>query len=348
VVCYLQSTTEENLYLCVINKAWGAKTNKLSHWLPRDIVIVYVDRALAALFEVSGMPFYDETPIWPGDIYPYRVPIELHKIVHPGYRYSISNLDTREVLFRHHSTAYGVSVVLTAKPLHEEPADLLLEHLEQSPAWEPFDPLGMLEAVREQLSVEQEFIDQEVVEARPIDEQQADEYSPHTQMQLYLAQLGRSLHFDIWIPKADQGLFYRGVRLGELSEPELPALPFNNKVIQIIGNIDVIWFQDGHPTHLFEVEHTTSVYSGLLRMSDLITLIPSLDIRMYICADEERKNKVRAEVARPTFSRKPTPLVERCRFIPFRQLAEFMEEQHKYLRHFNISILDDLSDSLEI
>jgi hypothetical protein len=37
------------------------------------------------------------------------------------------------------------------------------------------------------------------------------------------------------------------------------------------------------------VEHTTAVYSGLLRMSDLITLHPNLTIRLYIVAPDARK-----------------------------------------------------------
>ena len=58
---YLQSTSEENLYLCVLNGLWGSKTDKLSQWRPNDSVIMYVNRALAAVFTITGEPFRDET-----------------------------------------------------------------------------------------------------------------------------------------------------------------------------------------------------------------------------------------------------------------------------------------------
>ena len=40
----------------------------------------------------------------------------------------------------------------------------------------------------------------------------------------------------------------------------------------------------------FEVEHTTAVYSGLLRMADLLALQPNMDIRLHIVAPDERRD----------------------------------------------------------
>ena len=60
----------------------------------------------------------------------------------------------------------------------------------------------------------------------------------------------------------------------------------------------------------FEVECTTSVYSGLLRMSDLMALQPNLDINLYLVAPDERREKVKQEILRPTFSLREKPLAE--------------------------------------
>jgi hypothetical protein len=343
---YLQSTTEENLYLCIINGVWGSKTNKLSQWKRGDHMLVYVNRALAALFEITSESFYDESPVWPEDVYPYRVKLDLQKIIAPDQRYSISNADTRQSLFKHHTTAYGVTLVLGARPLESEPANLLLHHLEESPDWEGFDASSRLETLTKEQELEQIAIAEEAVQARPRVAEDIEAPSPHTQMQFYLAKLGRSLGFQVWIPKADQGLVYDGQPLEELSEAELPELPFNDYVIRIIRNIDVIWLQDDHPVRLFEVEHTTSIYSGLLRMSDLVSLIPSLTIQIYICASESRKEKVGFEVKRPTFNQKSLQLAKRCRLISFEKLEEFMRAEQQYIRHFSVSILDELSESL--
>lgn len=45
--------------------------------------------------------------------------------------------------------------------------------------------------------------------------------------------------------------------------------------------------------------HTTSIYSGLLRMADLMALQPNLDIRAHIVAHDETKDKVIQEISRP-------------------------------------------------
>lgn len=343
---FLQSTNEENLYLCIINGLWGSKTNKISHWNPGDIILIYLNRRLTAIFSITTEPFFDETPIWPADTYPYRVRIKLQKLVHPEHRISIGERDIRDLLYEHHTKSYAVGLVLSARPLNEEVAHYLIQYLDQALEWTGFDPNYMLNTLREQQTEMQEVIDEEVIQARSTASNHDVEASIHTQMQFHLAQLGRSMRFQIWIPKADQGRTYQGKALGELSRSELPPLPFNEEVLRIIRNIDVIWLEDEHPTRLFEVEHTTSIYSGLLRMSDLVTLIPSLNIYMYICADAERKDKVRAEVNRPTFSRRSIPLIERCRFIPFEELSAFMKTKSELLPHLNVTILDELSESL--
>jgi len=67
---------------------------------------------------------------------------------------------------------------------------------------------------------------------------------------------------------------------------------------------------------------------------------------MYICFQHRARNKVRAEVNRPTFANKAVPLAEICRFIAFERLTDFMAAQRDYLEYFNVSILDELSESL--
>lgn len=343
---YLQLTTEENLYLAILDGVWGSKTNKIADWGAGDLLIVYVERALTALFTILDEPYYDELPVWPGDLYPHRVPVRLEKIIAPADRYPLGSADTRRALVKHHTGAYGVVLVLGARALAPEPERLLLKHIERAPAWEGFDANRLLVSLRAQRVVQQAALIEEVIGARPEPARDSEEPTPHTQMQFYLAQLGHALGYQVWIPRSDQWREYHGTRLAELSTESLPPLPFNEHAQRIIRNIDVIWLDEGHPARLFEVEHTTAIYSGLLRMSDLITLIPSMNIAMYICSGAERKDKVIAEVNRPTFARRGVPLSERCRFIPFEKLADFMNAQRDYLGHFNASIVDELSESL--
>ncbi len=57
-------------------------------------------------------------------------------------------------------------------------------------------------------------------------------------------------------------------------------------------------------------------------MSDLLALQPNLDIRLYLVAPDERRNKVQQEILRPTFALRDKPLAQVCGFLPFSTLME--------------------------
>ncbi len=60
---------------------WGSKINSLSKWNPGDKLIFNVDRKLAAVAEVTGEAFKDETPLWGNGTFPYRIPIKFNCIL---------------------------------------------------------------------------------------------------------------------------------------------------------------------------------------------------------------------------------------------------------------------------
>ena len=105
-----------------------------------------------------------------------------------------------------------------------------------------------------------------------------------------------------------------------------------NRTVELI---DVLWLRGNAIIAAFEIESTTSIYSGLLRMSDLITMQPNLNIPLYLVAPDERRDKVITEVNRPTFSRRNPPMNSICSFIPFstlRRNLEMMGDNTRYLR----------------
>jgi hypothetical protein len=63
-------------------------------------------------------------------------------------------------------------------------------------------------------------------------------------------------------------------------------------------------------TVAFEIESISSIYSGILRMSDLISMQPNLNIPLYIVAPDDRRYKVFKEVNRRTFSKLSPQLPE--------------------------------------
>lgn len=159
--------------------------------------------------------------------------------------------------------------------------------------------------------------------------------SLHTKAQWQLARMGSTLGLDVWIPRADRNRTHMGEKLGDLSIPNLPGHGLPDQAQGIVENIDVLWIDAGVVVCAFEVEHTTSVYSGLLRLSDLVTVMPYTSIRLFIVASAERRGKVDRELVRPTFAKARPPLAQACRFLSYERLADhlvFAEEHGRYLK----------------
>ena len=113
-----------------------------------------------------------------------------------------------------------------------------------------------------------------------------------------------------------------------------------------IEQIDVIWLKNRSMVRAFEVEHTTAIYSGLLRMADLLALQPNMSIRLHIVAPDERRNKVLREIKRPVFSLLESgPLYEVCSFIPYSAIHELRRLPH--LAHMSESIVKEYEEFSE-
>ncbi len=108
----------------------------------------------------------------------------------------------------------------------------------------------------------------------------------------------------------------------------------------VAENIDVLWIRGSAIARAFEIEHTTSVYSGLLRMADLLALQPNMRISLHIVAPEARRKKVYQEIRRPVFSHlEGGPLSECCSFISYDGILELSRNPH--LGHFTDSVLQE-------
>jgi hypothetical protein len=60
---------------------------------------------------------------------------------------------------------------------------------------------------------------------------------------------------------------------------------------------------------------------------------PNLNIPLYLVAPDEKREKVIAEINRPTFARLDPPLSEVCRFISFGELSNKLDEVSGYVRY---------------
>jgi hypothetical protein len=124
---------------------------------------------------------------------------------------------------------------------------------------------------------------------------------------------------------------------------DLPV-QFDDATRRTVELIDVLWLRGQAVVAAFEIESTTSIYSGLLRMSDLISMQPNLAMPLYIVAPDERRDKVKDEILRPTFSKLPKPLSDLCRYISFSALRSNIDRVGSYARYLNPEFLDDFAE----
>lgn len=122
----------------------------------------------------------------------------------------------------------------------------------------------------------------------------------HSQVQTLLAGIGRCKGYDVWIPDSDIGrLDWSMTNRFQVCR----ALPTGfEKVAAVLGEIDVVWLGNdaSRIEALFEVEHSTPVYSGLLRFNDLLLTAPTLT-RFSIVSNDTRRAVFSRQVNRPTF-----------------------------------------------
>lgn len=151
----------------------------------------------------------------------------------------------------------------------------------------------------------------------------------HTHVQWLLATLGKRLGCRVWIAGNDHTRQWDGVSLASLSVDRLPSLGVDADSQRIISLIDVVWLKGSNQVAAaFEVERTTAVYSGLLRLADLAASAPNLNFPLYIVAPQARIAKVRRELSRPTF--RMLELDRRCAFFSAETLIDAAESMMRW------------------
>jgi hypothetical protein len=97
----------------------------------------------------------------------------------------------------------------------------------------------------------------------------------HAALQGMLLEIGQVRGFDTFTPNRSSR--FKNKTLGEIaSVGSLPTYPgINNNIVR---QIDVLWLDRSFPTHAFEVELTTGIWSGLVRLGELKRLATAFHI----------------------------------------------------------------------
>lgn len=149
----------------------------------------------------------------------------------------------------------------------------------------------------------------------------------HAQVQTLIGSIGLSKGFDIWIPKNDRGKL--DWSLTERFECAA-ALPDKfHSIANILSEIDILWMERGagQLRALFEVEHSTPIYSGLLRFNDIYLSTASARATYNIVANDERRNLFVNQLSRPTF--KASGLDRYCTFMNYSNVVVWHRQTHK-------------------
>ena len=146
--------------------------------------------------------------------------------------------------------------------------------------------------------------------------------SEHTQIQYLLIKIGRALKYDVYVARNDRHRSYDGQSFALLTMPELPSAGWPPEVLDTVSLIDVIWLKPGtgEIVSAFEIEKSTSIYSGILRMEDLARSIPDCTCHFYLVAPNQREKDVMAQLARPAFRGDLDDIS--LAFIPFNDLND--------------------------
>ena len=146
----------------------------------------------------------------------------------------------------------------------------------------------------------------------------------HSDIEAKLLLIGSYLNYRTYTPDRGKNSIYGN--LGDLcSEKEVPTESIPKISIDKVRKIDVIWFdEEGYPTHAFEVEHSTDVTKGLLRLYQ----IHKLHIRLYVIAEEDKRVKFNKEVNINPFYK----IKEEYIFKNYQELDEFFESVKQFTK----------------
>jgi len=146
------------------------------------------------------------------------------------------------------------------------------------------------------------------------------EMSEHLRMQWLLLKMGRQAGEKVWAPKNDQQRITAEYNFGDFAETFAAGLDTQVKYVE---NIDVVWKEEFRIDAAFEIENSTSIYSGLLRFADLTMVAPNTVYPMFIVAPGERRQRVREQLARPSF--RHLGIHERVRYLSYERVNEIEE-----------------------
>jgi hypothetical protein len=348
---------EYQFLTCLKHGLWGSKSARFKTWQVGDKLAIIVEKSLAGLCEVAGPPYESREKVWENGLFPHRIPVKFTHVLRPKDRPPILG-EIRDALTEEWGPNYGWAI-LNQQILESPHADTVVRAITSKPNALSEYHHALAEQLEAARLKREQAAQRPPRRARPADMPSVEEQlelqdepvvskrdaTAHTKALSELITLGKIAGCSVWIAADNQGRTIAGRSLAADCLKKLPGMGLSPEAMDRISRIDVIWVSQNAPVYAFEVETTTSIYSGLLRMSDLLAVVPALNIQIYIVAPRERQKKVFAELVRPTFSK--IGLSEYCRYIPAEELSGLLGRVKGLGGHIHPTVLDTIAIPLE-
>lgn len=132
-----------------------------------------------------------------------------------------------------------------------------------------------------------------------VDEKQEEHL--HSEMQYHLLKIGNALNYDVITASNDRSKSYNENKFSFICIRKFPKIDVAPEVFKTIKLIDVVWFKKGtnHIVCAFEIEKSTTIYSGILRLTDLSFSLPSHP-KLYIIIPDTKENEAKLQLNRPS------------------------------------------------
>lgn len=124
----------------------------------------------------------------------------------------------------------------------------------------------------------------------------------HTEMQYHLLKIGNSLGYDVISASNDRSRCHAGNNFSFISLPQFPDIGIDRNTNKTIALIDVIWFQKdtNKIVGAFEVEKSTSITSGILRLADLHFSFSEDPSLLFLIIPDSREKELIMKLNRPS------------------------------------------------
>jgi len=326
---------------------------------PGDYLLCYLTglSRFIGVLEVKSACYEDDTPIFEDAVFPIRFNVGLLYELTPATAVPVETLKENLSLFKGLSSPHAWTGFFRGSPARFNPADgeIIVEAIKEAmshPVTRAYDQPKYWRRPRKFESKKIGVVTIPQEEKEPAEEAEVPvseiEESSHAEMQWLLLKLGSDVGLDVWVARNDRNRSFNGVLFSSLKNlrTELPR-QFDEATNRTIELIDVLWLQGDAIVVAFEVEHTSAIYSGLLRMADLIAMQPNIKINLYLVAPDDRFEKVFSEINRPTFSRLKPPLPKICRFIPYSGLKSEIEKVGHRIKYMKPEFIEAIAVSCE-